>query len=55
MYEDKPVIEFHTTDLGEVSDEEVVEEEEEVLPIDFYEDSEVEEEEISETDVEEEW
>jgi hypothetical protein len=54
MYEDKPVIEFHTTDLGEVSDEEVVEEEE-VLPTDFYEDSEVEEEEISETDVEEEW
>jgi hypothetical protein len=55
MYEDKPVIEFHTTDLGEVSDEEIVEEEE-VLPIDFYEDSVVEEEEeISETDVEEEW
>jgi hypothetical protein len=52
--EENPVIEFHTTDLGEVSDEEVVEEEE-VLPTDFYEDSEVEEEEISETDVEEEW
>ena len=55
LEEESPVIEFHTTDLGEVSDEEVVEEEE-VLPTDFYEDSEVEEEEeISETDVEEEW
>jgi ribosomal protein S4E len=55
LEEESPVIEFHTTDLGEVSDEEVVEEEE-VLPTDFYEDSIVEEEEeISETDVEEEW
>jgi hypothetical protein len=49
-------IEFHTTDLGEVNDEEIVEEEELVLPTDFYEDSIVEEkEEISETELDEEW
>jgi ribosomal protein S4E len=53
LEEESPVIEFHTTDLGEVSDEEVLEE---PAPTDFYEDSIVEEEEeISETDVEEEW
>jgi hypothetical protein len=53
MYEETPVIEFHTTDLGEVSDEEVLEE---PAPTDFYEDLEVEEEEeISETDEQEEW
>jgi hypothetical protein len=56
MYEDKPVIEFHTTDLGEASEEEVLEEEDEVVPTDSYEDSVVEaEDEVSETDVEEEW
>jgi ribosomal protein S4E len=54
LEEESPVIEFHTTDLGEVNDEEIVEEEE-VLPTDFYEDSEVEEEEVSETELDEEW
>ena len=55
MYEETPVIEFHTTDLGEVSDEEVLEEEEEIdAPTDSYEELEVEEE-ISETEEQEEW
>jgi ribosomal protein S4E len=55
LAEESPVIEFHTTDLGEVSDEEVVEEEEVILT-DSYEDLEVkEEEEISETELDEEW
>jgi hypothetical protein len=53
LEEETPVIEFHTTDLGEVSDEEVLEE---PAPTDFYEDLEVEEEEeISETELDEEW
>jgi ribosomal protein S4E len=53
LEEESPVIEFHTTDLGEVSDEKVLEE---PAPTDFYEDSEVEEEEeISETELDEEW
>lgn len=53
LEEESPVIEFHTTDLGEVSDEEILEE---PAPTDFYEDSEVEEEEeISETELDEEW
>lgn len=54
LTEESPVIEFHTTDLGEVNDEEIVEEEEVILT-DSYEDLEVEEEEVSETDEQEEW
>lgn len=50
--ENNEVIEFHTTNLGEVSEEEV--EEEVYEQTDSYEELEVEEE-ISETDLEEEW
>ncbi len=50
--ENNEVIEFHTTNLGEVSEEEVYEEVYEQT--DSYEELEVEEE-VSETDLEEEW
>ena len=52
--EDNEVIEFHTTDLGEVSDEEVLEEQIDSYSNDFVEDSIVEEETVD-TDEQEEW
>lgn len=54
LEEESPVIEFHTTDLGEVSDEEVLEEQIDSYSNDFVEDSIVEEETVD-TDEQEEW
>jgi hypothetical protein len=55
MYEENPVIEFHTTDLGEVSDEEVLEEQIDSYSNDFVEDSIVEEEIVDTDEHGEEW
>jgi len=52
--EDNEVIEFHTTDLGEVSDEEVLEEQIDSYSNDFVEDSIVDEETVD-TEEQEEW
>ncbi len=52
--EDNKVIEFHTTDLGEVSDEEVLEEQIDSYSNDFVEDSIVDEETVD-TEEQEEW
>ena len=53
--EDNEVIEFHTTDLGEVSDEEVLEEQIDSYSNDFVEDSIVEEEIVDTDEHGEEW
>jgi ribosomal protein S4E len=55
LEEESPVIEFHTTDLGEVNDEEVLEEQIDSYSNDFVEDSIVEEEIVDTDEHGEEW